>query len=174
MPDYKQGKIYTIRCKTDDTLIYVGSTIEPLCRRMSKHKYDSLNKPTIFFYQHIDDWDNWYIELFENFPCNSKEELNKREGEIIREIGTVNKSIAGRTRQEWYEDNKEKYKEYNKKYHQNNKDKRKETDQEYKQKNKDKICEYQKEYKQKNKDKICKYQKEYNKKCYETKKTQTI
>jgi hypothetical protein len=23
MPDYKQGKIYTIRCKTDDTLIYV-------------------------------------------------------------------------------------------------------------------------------------------------------
>jgi len=78
MPDYKQGKIYTIRCKTDDTLIYVGSTIEPLCRRMSKHKYDSLNKPTIFFYQHIDDWDNRYIELFENFPCNSKEELNKR------------------------------------------------------------------------------------------------
>ena len=49
MPDYKQGKIYTIRCKTDDTLIYVGSTIEPLCKRMSKHKYDSLNKPTIFF-----------------------------------------------------------------------------------------------------------------------------
>ena len=23
MPDYKQGKIYTIRCKTDDTLIYI-------------------------------------------------------------------------------------------------------------------------------------------------------
>jgi GT2 family glycosyltransferase len=94
MPDYKQGKIYTIRCKTDDTLIYVGSTIEPLCRRMSKHKYDSLNKPTIFFYQHIDDWDNWYIELFENFPCNSKEELNKRGGEIFREIGMYNSEFG--------------------------------------------------------------------------------
>ena len=23
MPDYKQGKIYTVGCKTDDTLIYV-------------------------------------------------------------------------------------------------------------------------------------------------------
>ena len=31
------------------------------------------------FYQYVDDWDNWYIELYENFPCNNKEELNKRE-----------------------------------------------------------------------------------------------
>jgi hypothetical protein len=26
---YKIGKIYTIRCKNDDTRIYVGSTIQP-------------------------------------------------------------------------------------------------------------------------------------------------
>ncbi len=25
---YKNGKIYTIRCKNDDTLTYVGSTIQ--------------------------------------------------------------------------------------------------------------------------------------------------
>ena len=35
MPDYKQGKIYTVRCKTDDTLIYVGSTTQPLSERMA-------------------------------------------------------------------------------------------------------------------------------------------
>ena len=35
---YKNGKIYTIRCKTDDTLIYVGSTIQPLFDRWFKHK----------------------------------------------------------------------------------------------------------------------------------------
>ena len=52
MPDYKQGKIYTVRCKTDDTLIYVGCTTELLSRRMSKHKYGSINKPTICFYQY--------------------------------------------------------------------------------------------------------------------------
>ena len=38
MPDYSKGKIYTIRCRTDETLIYVGSTIQPLNRRFSKHK----------------------------------------------------------------------------------------------------------------------------------------
>ena len=89
---------------------------------MSKHKYDSINKPTICFYQYINDWNDWYIELYENYPSEIKEQLNKREEEIIREIGTVNKSIPRRTRQEWYENNKEKYKEYNKKYYQNNKD----------------------------------------------------
>ena len=123
MPDYKQGKIYTIRCKTDDTLIYVGSTIEPLCRRMSKHKYDSTKRPNICFCQYVDDCDNWYIELFENFPCNSKEELNKREGEIIREIGTVNKQIAGRTDKEWYKDNKERILKQRKENYNTNKDK---------------------------------------------------
>ena len=42
MPDYKQGKIYTVRCKTDDTLIYVGCTPQSLCERMAKYKYDSM------------------------------------------------------------------------------------------------------------------------------------
>ena len=135
MPDYKQGKIYTVRCKTDDTLIYVGCTTQSLRERMAKHKYDSINKPTTFFYQHIDDWDNWYMELFENFPCNSKEELNKREGEIIREIGTVNKQIAGRTKKEYYEDNKDKMKQHYKEYQEKNKDMIAEKNKKYRQDN---------------------------------------
>jgi len=40
---YKNGKIYTIRYKNDDSLIYVGSTIQPLFKRWYKHKQD-LNK----------------------------------------------------------------------------------------------------------------------------------
>ena len=39
MPIYKQGKIYTVGCKTDDTLIFVGCTTQSLCERMAKHKY---------------------------------------------------------------------------------------------------------------------------------------
>ena len=35
---YKRGKIYTIRCKYDDSLIYVGSTIQPLSVRMGAHR----------------------------------------------------------------------------------------------------------------------------------------
>jgi hypothetical protein len=44
--------------------------------------------------------DNLYIELYEMYKCNTKE-LVKREGEIIRQIGTLNKNIAGRTLKEY-------------------------------------------------------------------------
>ena len=92
MPDYKQGKIYTVRCKTDETLIYVGCTTQSL---VDKNKY------LVYFYNHICGlpifytWriDNWYIELFENFPCQNKEQLKRREREVIREIGIINKQI---------------------------------------------------------------------------------
>ncbi len=30
---YKNGKIYTIRYKNDNSLIYVGSTVQPLFKR---------------------------------------------------------------------------------------------------------------------------------------------
>jgi hypothetical protein len=42
------------------------------------------------------------------YPCENKEQLNKREGEISREIGTVNKTVTGRTHKEYYETNKGK------------------------------------------------------------------
>jgi hypothetical protein len=41
MPDYSKGKIYTIRCRTDDTKIYVGSTIQSLAVRFGGHKDNS-------------------------------------------------------------------------------------------------------------------------------------
>ena len=147
MPDYKQGKIHTIRCQTDDTPIYVGWTTEFLSRRMTKHKYDSIKKPTVCFYNYVKDWNDSYIELYENFPCENKEQLNKREGEVIREIGTINKQIAGRTKKKWYEDNKEKIQENNQKYRETNKDKLKA----YEEKRKKTRKEYKKEYYQRKK-----------------------
>ncbi len=38
MPDYKNGNIYTIRCKDDPTLIYVGSTTQQLSQRWHENK----------------------------------------------------------------------------------------------------------------------------------------
>ena len=35
---YHNGKIYTIRCRDDDTLIYVGSSCLPLHKRFYEHK----------------------------------------------------------------------------------------------------------------------------------------
>jgi len=95
---YKRGKIYTIRCRNDDTLIYVGSTIQKLSRRIALHRQDK----TCSLNQKVDgDWDNWYIELYEEYPCNNIEELNKREGEVIREVATINKKISGRSKKEY-------------------------------------------------------------------------
>ncbi len=89
------GKIYTIRNKLDNEMVYVGSTIDRLCNRLAKHKYESKKHPNIYFYSFVSSWDEWYIELYENFMCENKEQLLKREGEIMREIGTLNKVIAG-------------------------------------------------------------------------------
>jgi hypothetical protein len=122
MPDYKNGKIYTIRCRYDTSLIYVGSTCNTLSRRIANHKHKSKILPEIMFYQHVQDWDDWYIELYEDFPCERKEHLEKREGEVIRQIGNLNHVINGRTRAEYVEENKESIKSYMKSYRETNKE----------------------------------------------------
>jgi hypothetical protein len=109
MPDYSKGKIYTLRCRTDNTLIYVGSTIQLLCERLAQHKCrmnDNKNKNRLIYQTINNEWNKWYIELYELYPCNCKEELCKREGEVIREIGILNGRIEGRTDKEYYLDNK--------------------------------------------------------------------
>jgi hypothetical protein len=151
MKDYSKGKIYTIRCRTDDTLIYVGGTIQPLCERKASHKKDSKDERTKnrLLYSKINgDWTNWYIELHSNYPCSCKEELNKREGELIREMGTLNDRIAGRTRKEHYQDNKEKIKQYSKEHYIKNVDKKREYSKNYYKENADKRRAYGREYKQ--------------------------
>ena len=104
---YKNGKIYTIRYKGDDSLIYVGSTCLPLYKRWYYHKnkcfYESGKGYNLFVYKTIresNDFENWYIELYEEFSCDNKEQLMKREGEIIRKLGTLNTRVENRTNQE--------------------------------------------------------------------------
>jgi hypothetical protein len=154
MPDYQQGRIYTIRCRTDDTLIYVGSTTQSLAKRWGGHKVSSkLNNHFLLYKTINNNWNEWYIELYELYPCNSKEELCRREGDIIRLIGTLNSQIAGRTQKEWVEDNKEYRKKYYKEYVETNKEKLSEYNKVYKKNyretNKEKLSEYNKEYREK-------------------------
>lgn len=62
-------------------------------------------------------YDDVYIELLEEFPCSDKKTLLRREGEHIRQNeNCVNRSIAGRTNQEWLEENREHVKNYSKQY----------------------------------------------------------
>ena len=128
---YQDGKIYTVRNDiTDD--IYIGSTTMALSKRMVKHRCDAKTRPELsFFYTFMNEMgiEHFYIELVENFPCNSVEELRKREGEITREIGTLNKRIEQPDMdmkeyfRQYYQDHIERYREYKKKWKANNREK---------------------------------------------------
>ena len=77
----------------------------------------------------------------EDYPCNSKQELERREGELIRNTECVNKNIAGRTAKERYEDDRDKYLERFRQYHKSNTKRRNEYTKEYRENNKDKVKE---------------------------------
>ena len=112
MPDYTRSKIYQLLNSVNDE-IYVGSTIEPLHVRLCKHKYDA-SRLTTPLYNKMRELgkDNFYIELIEEYSCNCRTELLAREGHYIKERGTINKQVAGRTDKEYYEEHKEKWCEY--------------------------------------------------------------
>jgi len=122
MPDYENAKIYKLWSPEGDD-IYIGSTTQKLCVRKAKHKNANHNCTSKILYEKYTDI---RIELLECFPCDNKEELTKKEGEYIRNNNCVNKFIAGRTKKEWREKNKEKIKDYYKEYRENNKSKIKE------------------------------------------------
>lgn len=137
--DYSKGKIYSIRSyKTD--LIYIGSTCQPLSKRLNMHKasynYYLKNGTLKYMSSKIYELDDSpYIELIKNYPCSCLDELRREEGKHIRSMECVNKKVEGRTKKEWYNDNKEQRLEYQKEYYENNKEKVKE----YREQNKDKI-----------------------------------
>ena len=114
---YQYGVIYKI-VNSLNSEIYVGSTTSDLETRMIKHKSDAIRRPEISnFYSYMNEMgiENFEIELIEECPCESKEALRNREGEIIREIGTLNHRIENRTKQEykkeWRENNRDKINE---------------------------------------------------------------
>ncbi len=153
---YNNGKIYTIRCKTDNNLIYVGSSVQPLHKRWHGHKNNHTKgkHENRLLYNKMNELgvENFYIELYENYSCNSKEELNKREGEVIREIGNLNMLIAGRSKQEYLNENKDHITKYTKQYYKDHINEKREYEKQYMSipENREKRNEYQKQYKKDN------------------------
>ena len=117
MPDYSNGKIYQL-ISPHHVLPYIGSTTQPLCKRMVEHRAPS-NKCRS---RVVIEAGDAYIELIENYPCENKEQLNKREGEIIRQRACVNHCVPGRTDREYREDNREIISAYKKAYNEANRE----------------------------------------------------
>jgi len=114
--NFQRGKIYMIWSPHIDK-VYVGSTTQRLlCMRMTTHKSNYKNfkegKGNYMTSFDILELGDAKIELIENYPCNSRDELRAREGFHQRSMNCVNKRIECRTNKEWREDNKDKVREY--------------------------------------------------------------
>ena len=155
--DYANGKIYAVRSPNME-MYYIGSCITKLEKRFYRHKQEKKCTSRIV----IDAGDS-YIELIENFPCNSKIELNKREGELQRQYKNdiVNRQIVGRTREEYAEDHKEHIAEYQKEYREDNKEHIVEYQKEYRKQHYEDNKEPMAEYREKNKEHIAEQTKQY-------------
>ena len=157
---YNKSMIYTIRSPATDKY-YIGSTTQKLCKRFGDHKVKYklyLDKKHHFVTSFkILELGDAYIELLEEINCDNKTQLEKREGELIREHknNCVNKCIAGRTTKEWYVDNKEHKKDYANKYYETNKEHYKEHADKYYESNKEHIKEQTKQYYEANKEHVC-------------------
>ena len=92
--DYSNGKIYKIVCNKTG-LVYTGSTCRELDKRLKEHEYDAkryLDKNSNVFVSsiYIIIGNDFKIELIENYPCNHKKELQKKEFYYINTIECVN------------------------------------------------------------------------------------
>lgn len=115
MADYKKGKIYAIKSHMTDE-VYIGSTIQSLNMRMGchiSHCKRGINISSKHILQHPDA----YIELIEDYPCDTKKELLRREGEIINATSNcVNIAMSNRIYNKYRKEHKKRIKKYIKEY----------------------------------------------------------
>lgn len=154
MPNYQNAKIYKIFSPSSpDLLPYYGATTQLLCRRMVGHR-NECKKTYPCKSKNLIDCGDAKIVLIENYPCNSKEELSKKEAEYIVNNDCCNKQIPTRTPKEWREEHRDIIREKDKKYYQENRDKIREKTKQYHLQNRDIVLEKQNQYYYKNHTKI--------------------
>jgi hypothetical protein len=94
MPKYEDSKIYAIRSYKTDR-VYIGSTTQTLNKRFIQHKHDAL-KMSSCKSKELFQYGDAYIELIENYPCKTIEELHKRESDIMKITpNLINKFMPG-------------------------------------------------------------------------------
>eukprot|EP00732_Lithocolla_globosa_P001596 Lithocolla_globosa_v1_NODE_817_length_3237_cov_73.340981.p1 type:complete len:998 gc:universal NODE_817_length_3237_cov_73.340981:3077-84(-) len=145
MPDYQKAKIYKIESYSNPELVYYGSTCRTLAHRMGDHRCDFVHKKTKSSSStEVFECGDAHIVLVENYPCNSKEELNAREAWYIKNNECVNKVVPGRTVQEYRIEEREKIANAQRKYHLENKEKLNGYSKQYRLSNKDTLKEKKK------------------------------
>ena len=87
---YQNGKIYIVKNNINDNY-YIGSTIQPLRKRLSSHLRDKRCSSSLSQYVERVKC-KCYIELINDYPCNSKQELEAEEARVLKEY-THNKPL---------------------------------------------------------------------------------
>ena len=123
MSRYQKGKIYQIVSENTDD-VYIGSTCVTLSQRLSKHRrnYKSYLKGNYNFVTSFKvlQAGDYKIYLIEEYPCESKIQLLKRERYWIENKDCCNKLIPSRTKKEADKANREARREYHKKWRTDN------------------------------------------------------
>ena len=93
--EYKDGKIYLIISLLNPERKYVGSTCKSIYYRWAQHII-AIGKSMTSVDKEVDgDWENWKMLLYEKCSCDCKMILKRREGEITKQIGSINQRISG-------------------------------------------------------------------------------
>jgi hypothetical protein len=109
MVNYNNAKIYKI-VDNKNKEYYIGSTTKSLAERMAHHRYAYKNgMGSLTSYNLFDKYGlaNCKIQLLMNYPCNNRKQLEKKEGELIRDNECINKYVAGRTKKEYNKEHKD-------------------------------------------------------------------
>ena len=98
---YRNGKIYKIVNTVNDD-IYIGSTYRTLDERLTSHKYES-NSTYSKFHQAMKDlgYDKFNIVLLEDYPCDTKYQLEQIEGFYIEVFKKLNFSLLNTAHVGW-------------------------------------------------------------------------
>ena len=125
MSDYSQGKIYKLYIPGIDEVCYIGSTITSLSERFDNHKYqaNNINQKKTGAAPLFEEGNEVVISLIEEYPCQTKQELEARERYWIEQYpDCVNKNIPTRGWKERWEQNRQHNLDLHKKWIEENKE----------------------------------------------------
>lgn len=186
LANYKNTVIYKIQCKDENIHdVYIGHTTS-FNQRIKAHKSTCNNNNSKGYnykiYKIIREnggWENWKMDIIENFPCNNVAEAREREKYWIEKVSSqLNVTIPNRNKKEYAQIyriiHKEEISEKAKIYRNNNKDKIKDyveinkekisfQKQDWYEEKKDYILQKAKENYESNKEEKLEYQKQYAK-----------
>ena len=154
---YPSAVIYVLQCI--DNYYYIGSTINNPRFRLNNHKNDSNKYPDRPVYDHIlkIGWPNVMLQIVEEYPCDTKQDLQLKEDEYIKEsihddycLNHIRAKVSSDERKEnmtnYYLTHREQILKQHKAYLESNKQKVDAYQAAYRQENAEERCEYSRQY----------------------------